>query len=135
LLPFQREDFIGLFKEMNGLPVNIRLLDPPLHEFLPHTEKDQKELAQVLGLSLEQVKERNDSLHEFNPMLGHRGCRLAVTYPEIYIMQVRAIIEAAIESEKNGIKVLPEIMIPLTTELREFSLIKVECNEEIEKVF
>jgi pyruvate,orthophosphate dikinase len=135
LLPFQRADFIGIFKEMNGLPVNIRLLDPPLHEFLPHTEKDQAELAAALSITPKQVKERNDSLHEFNPMLGHRGCRLAVTYPEIYLMQVRAIIEAAIESEKNGVKVLPEIMIPLTSELKEFSMIKDECKAEIEKVF
>ncbi len=135
LLPFQRADFNGIFKEMNGLPVNIRLLDPPLHEFLPHQEKDQKELAQVLNLSLKQIQERNDSLHEFNPMLGHRGCRLAITYPEIYLMQVRAIIEAAIESEKIGIKVFPEIMIPLTSELREYSVIQIECKTEIEKVF
>ncbi len=135
LLPFQREDFSGIFREMNGLPVNIRLLDPPLHEFLPHSEKDQTELGQVLGLSLKQIKERNDSLHEFNPMLGHRGCRLAITYPEIYIMQVRAIIEAAVESDKKGIKVFPEIMIPLTSELREYSVIQSECKAEIEKVF
>lgn len=135
LLPFQRSDFLGIFKEMNGLPVNIRLLDPPLHEFLPHSEKDQKELADVLRLTLKQVKERNDSLHEFNPMLGHRGCRLAITYPEIYLMQVRAIIEAAIESEKAGIKVLPEIMIPLTSDLKEYSTIKEECKLEVEKVF
>ncbi len=135
LLPFQRQDFTGIFREMNGLPVNIRLLDPPLHEFLPHGEKDQTELAQVLGISIKQVKERNDSLHEFNPMLGHRGCRLAITYPEIYLMQVRAIIEAAIDSDKAGIKVLPEIMIPLTSELREYSVIQIECKAEIEKVF
>lgn len=135
LLPFQRSDFVGIFKEMSGMPVNIRLLDPPLHEFLPHTEKDQKELADVLGLTPKAIKERNDALHEFNPMLGHRGCRLAITYPEIYIMQVRAIIEAAIESEKAGVKVLPEIMIPLTSELREYSVIKDECKAEIERVF
>jgi len=135
LLPFQRSDFEGIFREMNGLPVNIRLLDPPLHEFLPHTEKDQAELAQVLNLPLKQIQERNSALHEFNPMLGHRGCRLAVTYPEIYLMQVRAIIEAAISSEKNGVKVLPEIMIPLTSELKEYSLIQEECKAEIEKVF
>jgi pyruvate, orthophosphate dikinase len=135
LLPFQREDFSGIFREMNGLPVNIRLLDPPLHEFLPHSDKDQVELGQVLGLSLKQIKERNDSLHEFNPMLGHRGCRLAITYPEIYLMQVRAIVEAAIESDKKGIKVFPEIMIPLTSELREYSVIQNECKAEIEKVF
>lgn len=135
LLPFQREDFIGIFKEMNNLPVNIRLLDPPLHEFLPHGDKDQKELADSLGISVQEVKERNDGLHEFNPMLGHRGCRLAVTYPEIYLMQVRAIIEAAIEVANEGFVVTPEIMIPLTTELREYSMIQVECKEEIEKVF
>lgn len=135
LLPFQRSDFSGLFKEMSGHPVNIRLLDPPLHEFLPHNEKDQQELANVLSITLKEVKERNESLHEFNPMLGHRGCRLAVTYPEIYLMQVRAIIEAAIESDKAGIKVSPEIMIPLTSELREYSMIKEECQAEIEKVF
>lgn len=135
LLPFQRADFIGIFKEMNGLPVNIRLLDPPLHEFLPHNDKDQIELADVLGISVSSVKERNDALHEFNPMLGHRGCRLAITYPEIYLMQVRAIVEAAIESDKNGIKVLPEIMIPLTSDLKEYSTIKDECKAEIEKVF
>lgn len=135
LLPFQRADFKGIFKEMTGKPVNIRLLDPPLHEFLPHAEKDQQELATSLGITVKQVKERNDALHEFNPMLGHRGCRLAITYPEIYLMQVRAIIEAAIESDKEGFKVLPEIMIPLTSELREYSLIQNECKVEIEKVF
>jgi pyruvate,orthophosphate dikinase len=135
LLPFQRSDFIGIFKEMNGLPVNIRLLDPPLHEFLPHSEKDQKELAEALGIEPKLVKERNNALHEFNPMLGHRGCRLAITYPEIYLMQVRAIIEAAIESDKQKINVFPEIMIPLTSELKEYSLIKEECKTEIEKVF
>lgn len=135
LLPFQRADFNGIFSEMSGLPVNIRLLDPPLHEFLPHSEKDQQELADVLGLNITAIKERNDALHEFNPMLGHRGCRLAITYPEIYLMQVRAIIEAAIESDKKGIKVLPEIMIPLISELREYSTIQGECKAEIEKVF
>ncbi len=135
LLPFQRSDFKGIYREMNGHPVNIRLLDPPLHEFLPHAEKDQQELATVLNLSMKQIKERNEALHEFNPMLGHRGCRLAITYPEIYLMQVRAIIEAAVDSDKEGIKVIPEIMIPLTSELREYSLIQNECKAEIEKVF
>ena len=102
LLPYQREDFIGIFKAMKGLPVTIRLLDPPLHEFLPHNEKDQAELANSLGMSLEQVKTRVEQLHEANPMLGHRGDRLAVTYPEILEMQVRAIIEAAcrVQEEK-----------------------------------
>lgn len=135
LLPFQRADFIGIYKEMSGLPVNIRLLDPPLHEFLPHQEKDQQELADVLHISVAAVKERNDALHEFNPMLGHRGCRLAITYPEIYLMQVRAIIEAAIECDKNGTTVIPEIMIPLISELKEYTFIQDECKAEIEKVF
>ena len=106
LLPYQREDFLGIFKEMNGLPVTIRLLDPPLHEFLPHNEKDQEHLAQSLNMSLEQVKARVAQLHEANPMLGHRGDRLAVTFPEILEMQVQAIIEAACQSKKDGIKVL-----------------------------
>jgi pyruvate,orthophosphate dikinase len=113
LLPYQREDFIGIFKAMKGLPVTIRLLDPPLHEFLPHNEKDQQALANDLGLSLHQVQARVQQLHEANPMLGHRGDRLAITYPEILEMQVRAIIEAACECKKQKIPVLPEIMIPL----------------------
>jgi pyruvate,orthophosphate dikinase len=135
LLPFQREDFYGIFKALNGLPANIRLLDPPLHEFLPHQDHEVKELALVLGVSEKRIHERNNALHEFNPMLGHRGCRLAITYPEIYQMQARAIIEAAIKCESQGIKTLPEIMIPLTSELREYAAIKAECIEEIEKVF
>lgn len=135
LLPFQRDDFYGIFKEMNNLPVNIRLLDPPLHEFLPQTAKDQEELANSLGITVKEIIERKEALHEFNPMLGHRGCRLAVTYPEIYLMQVRAIIEAALAAQDEGIVVTPEIMIPLTTELREYEMIQVECKEEIEKVF
>lgn len=135
LLPFQRDDFYGLFKEMSGKPVNIRLLDPPLHEFLPHSEKDQVELAEALNLEVKEIKERNENLHEFNPMLGHRGCRLAITYPEIYLMQVRAIIEAALKAKDEGFIVTPEIMIPLTTEVREYAMIQVECKEEIEKVF
>ncbi|MFP5457214.1 MAG: pyruvate, phosphate dikinase [Bacteriovoracia bacterium] len=135
LLPFQREDFLGIFKVLNGLPANIRLLDPPLHEFLPHQESEVKELAQVLGVSEKKILERNNALHEFNPMLGHRGCRLAITYPEIYQMQARAIIEAAILCEKTGVKTLPEIMIPLTSELREYAAIKQECIAEIEQVF
>ncbi len=124
LLPYQREDFIGLFQEMKGLPVTIRLLDPPLHEFLPHNEKDQAELARSLGKSLEEVKNRVQQLHEANPMLGHRGDRLAVTYPEILEMQVRAIIEAACESKKAGVKVLPEIMIPLAGTKAELDYLK-----------
>jgi pyruvate, orthophosphate dikinase len=124
LLPYQREDFLGIFKEMNGLPVTIRLLDPPLHEFLPHNEKDQEQLAHSLNMSLDQVKARVAQLHEANPMLGHRGDRLAVTYPEILEMQVQAIIEAACQAKKDGIKVLPEIMIPLAGTKKELDYLK-----------
>ncbi|HVT88974.1 MAG TPA: pyruvate, phosphate dikinase [Tepidisphaeraceae bacterium] len=124
LLPYQREDFIGIFKEMHGLPVTVRLLDPPLHEFLPHHEKDQQALANDLGMSLQQVQQRVSQLHEMNPMLGHRGDRLAVTYPEILEMQVRAIIEAACECKKQGVKVLPEIMIPLVGTVKELKYLK-----------
>ncbi len=124
LLPYQREDFVGIFKAMTGLPVTIRLLDPPLHEFLPHNEKDQAELARSLGMSLQQVQQRVQQLHEANPMLGHRGDRLAVTYPEILEMQVRAIIEAACECKKQKIAVLPEIMVPLAGTKAELDYLK-----------
>src|SRR4029079_18922847 len=124
LLPYQRSDFVGIFTAMKGLPVTIRLLDPPLHEFLPHNEKDQAELARSLGLSLEQVKNRVQQLHEANPMLGHRGDRLAITYPEILEMQVQAIIEAACEVKRQKIKVLPEIMIPLAGTKKELDFCK-----------
>ena len=124
LLPYQREDFIGIFKEMNGLPVTVRLLDPPLHEFLPHHDKEQAELARSLNMSPEAVKARVAQLHEANPMLGHRGDRLAITYPEILVMQVRAIIEAACEVKKQKIKVLPEIMIPLVGTKAELDYLK-----------
>lgn len=113
LLPFQREDFYGIFKAMHDLPVTIRTLDPPLHEFLPHEDENQQEMADEMGLTLEEVKQKVASLHEFNPMLGHRGCRLGVTYPEITEMQARAIIEAACQLKSEGVNVLPEIMIPL----------------------
>jgi pyruvate,orthophosphate dikinase len=135
LLPYQRTDFVGIFKAMNGLPVTVRLLDPPLHEFLPHNEKDQAELGRSLGLSLEQVKSRVGQLHESNPMLGHRGDRLAITYPEILEMQVRAIIEAAIEVKKAGIKVLPEIMIPLAGTRKELDYLKKITVATAEAVF
>jgi pyruvate,orthophosphate dikinase len=135
LLPYQRDDFIGIFKEMKGLPVTIRLLDPPLHEFLPHNEKDQQELAHSLNMSLDQVKSRVAQLHEANPMLGHRGDRLAVTFPEILEMQVRAIIEAACHSKKAGIKVLPEIMIPLAGTKKELEYLKKFTEETAECVF
>jgi pyruvate,orthophosphate dikinase len=119
LLPYQKGDFIGIFKAMNGLPVTIRLLDPPLHEFLPHTDRELRELADDMGVSFEQLNAKNKSLHEFNPMLGHRGCRLGVTYPEMYEMQVRAIMEAACELAKEKVKVIPEIMIPLVGHVKE----------------
>jgi pyruvate,orthophosphate dikinase len=124
LLPFQRRDFVGIFKAMNGFPVTIRLIDPPLHEFVPHERKKQEELARDLHMNVEQVAERVEQLHEANPMLGHRGCRLAITYPEILEMQVRAIIEAAIECKKAGIKVLPEIMIPLVLDRKELWILE-----------
>jgi len=123
LLPFQRRDFIGIFKAMNGLPVTIRLIDPPLHEFVPHDKAKQAELAKELGISVETVERRVAQLHEANPMLGHRGCRLSITYPEILEMQVRAIIEAAIECHKAKVKVLPEIMIPLTLDKKELGIL------------
>ena len=113
LLPHQRKDFVGIFKAMDGLPVTVRLLDPPLHEFLPHTEADMKKMAKEMGVPLAKVKDRVAELHEFNPMLGHRGCRLSITYPILCEMQTRAIIEAAVKVQEKGTKVLPEIMIPL----------------------
>src|SRR5262249_41826545 len=112
LEPFQREDFIGIFEAMDGLPVTIRLLDPPLHEFLPHDDKGQAEVAAQLGVDRKRVHQRVEQLHEFNPMLGFRGCRLPIVYPEIGDMQIRAIIDAAIAVQKKGKTVLPEIMIP-----------------------
>lgn len=135
LLPMQRGDFEGIFKAMKGLPVTVRLLDPPLHEFLPHEVENQKEMAQVMGISAAEVKKKVDALHEFNPMLGHRGCRLGITYPEIYKMQARAIIEAAVNVKKKGIKVLPEIMIPLVGIKSELEVLKQAIIEEIESVF
>ncbi len=134
LLPYQREDFVGIFKAMKGLPVTVRLLDPPLHEFLPHNEKDQAELAAELGLTLEQVHARVQQLHEANPMLGHRGDRLAITYPEILQMQVRAIIEAACQCKKERIQVLPEIMIPLAGTKAELDYLKKFTVETAEAV-
>ncbi len=124
LLPYQKKDFTELFKAMKGLPVTIRLLDPPLHEFVPHTEAEQIEMAKEMGRSIEEVKNKVHSLEEFNPMLGHRGCRLAVTYPEIYEMQVQAIMEAACELNKDGFSIVPEIMIPLVGDVRELRYLK-----------
>jgi len=131
LLPMQRADFAGIFEAMQGLPVTIRLLDPPLHEFLPHDEAGQKEMASVLGVSFDAVKRRVAQLHEFNPMLGHRGCRLGITYPEIYRMQVRAIAEAALDKVA---KALPEIMVPLVGAVKELIWLKAELLDEIAKV-
>ncbi|MBF0558665.1 MAG: pyruvate, phosphate dikinase [Nitrospirae bacterium] len=124
LLPFQKVDFIGIFRAMAGLPVTIRLLDPPLHEFLPHTDEELHSLAGDMGVSFEHLKAKNKSLHEFNPMLGHRGCRLGVVYPEIYEMQVRAIMEAACELTRDKVKVMPEIMIPLVGHVNELGQLR-----------
>jgi pyruvate, orthophosphate dikinase len=122
LLPYQREDFIGIFKELDGLPATIRFLDPPLHEFLPHDHAAQNALANKLGVSVDKITKRVHELHEFNPMLGFRGCRLGIVYSEISAMQARAVFEAAVEVQKQGIKVKPEIMIPLVGFKRELEL-------------
>ena len=122
LLPYQRKDFVGIFTELKGLPATIRFLDPPLHEFLPNDHAQQNELANKLGVPAEQISRRVHELHEFNPMLGHRGCRLGITFPEISEMQARAIFEAAAEVQEKGIKVRPEIMIPLVGFPRELKL-------------
>ncbi len=134
LLPFQRDDFIGIFKAMNGLPVTIRLLDPPLHEFLPNDAKSQAEIAKRLGVKASQVKSRVSQLHESNPMLGHRGCRLAVTYPEILEMQVTAIVEAVIACKKKKVDAQAEIMIPLVGEAKELSMLRDLTEQTMEKV-
>ena len=135
LLPMQRDDFAGIFKELGGLPVTIRLLDPPLHEFLPNDHTSRHEMALQLGISAEEIAQKINSLHEFNPMLGFRGCRLAIIYPEILEMQVRAIIEAAIIVKRQGIDVHPEIMIPLVGIWKEFHYCKEKAVAVIEKVF
>lgn len=134
LLPMQRSDFEELFIAMKGNPVTIRYLDPPLHEFLPHEDKDIVELAESLNMTFEQLKIRIDELKEFNPMMGHRGCRLAITYPELAVMQTKAVIEAAINVNKKGMNVVPEIMIPLVGDLNELKFVKeivVKIAEEI----
>ncbi len=135
LLPMQRGDFEGIFEAMDGYGVTVRLLDPPLHEFVPHQTATQKELAAEMGLTLEEVKAKVDSLEEFNPMLGHRGCRLGITYPEITEMQTRAIIEAALACKARGIKVLPEIMVPLVGSLKELQNQADVINTTAAKVF
>jgi len=130
LLPLQKEDFKGLFRTMKGLPVTIRLIDPPLHEFLPNDEEQMKEVAEQIGISVEELKAAVEQLHELNPMLGHRGCRLAITYPEIAVMQTKAIIGAAIELKKEeDIDVIPEIMIPLVGHINELKYVKKVVTE------
>jgi pyruvate,orthophosphate dikinase len=135
ILPMQKGDFLGLFREMKGLPVTIRLLDPPLHEFLPQTEQDIAELAKVMGVTVEALKHKAEYLHEFNPMLGHRGCRLGMTYPEIYDMQVQAIMEAACELVGNeGFAIVPEIMIPLVSHVKELAILRAKAVRVAEEV-
>ena len=122
--PYQKEDFIGIFKAMDGFPVTIRLLDPPLHEFIPHTDEDIQKVVDALGIPFDALKRKAEELHEFNPMLGHRGCRLGITYPEVYEMQVYAIMEAACEVKKDGVDVKPEIMIPLVGNAKELAILE-----------
>jgi pyruvate,orthophosphate dikinase len=134
LLPYQREDFEGIFTAMNGLPVTIRLLDPPLHEFLPHEDAAMKEVADNLGVDVGSVRRRVGMLKEANPMMGHRGCRLAVTYPEILAMQVRAIVEAAIDCDSKKVKAVPEIMIPLIGIDAELAMLRAQVASTIDEV-
>jgi len=138
LLPMQKGDFKGIFKVMKGLPVTIRLLDPPLHEFLPHTDEELKTLAHQMEVPVDKLKSRNKVLHEFNPMLGHRGCRLGITYPEIYAMQAQAIMEAACELAKQKIKIIPEIMIPLVAHVNELKIMRelvIKTADEVQKKY
>jgi pyruvate,orthophosphate dikinase len=135
ILPLQTADFKGIFRAMSGLPVTVRLLDPPLHEFVPQEESDIQALAKQIGISFGDLKEKIESLHELNPMLGHRGCRLGITYPEIYDMQVEAIITAAVEVEAEGDKVHPEIMIPLIGTWQELKILRDNAEAVIAKVF
>jgi pyruvate, orthophosphate dikinase len=135
ILPYQKADFKGIFKAMEGCPVTVRLLDPPLHEFVPHDEKGQQEMADAMGLSFKQIQQRVDALHEQNPMLGHRGCRLGNTYPEITRMQTRAILGAALELKKEGVETFPEIMVPLTGLLLEFKEQENIIREEAAALF
>jgi pyruvate,orthophosphate dikinase len=134
LLPVQRKDFEGIFRAMDGLPVTVRLLDPPLHEFLPQNDEDVEAVARSMGVPLQELRARLEALREFNPMLGHRGCRLGVSYPEIYRMQVRAITEAACAVAAEGFKVKPEIMVPLIAHPRELSLLRAEVERVIAAV-
>ncbi|NQT95123.1 MAG: pyruvate, phosphate dikinase [Candidatus Omnitrophica bacterium] len=134
LLPLQKKDFKGIFKAMKSRPVTIRLLDPPLHEFLPHTDKDMQQMAKQMRITKQKVADLMQNLHELNPMLGHRGCRLGITYPEIYRMQVRAIMEAACELSKKGQRIIPEIMIPLVGHINELKFTKRHALEVCEQV-
>jgi pyruvate,orthophosphate dikinase len=134
LLPMQRGDFIGLFQAMEGQPVTIRLLDPPLHEFLPHTEEEIRGVASALGSSAAALRAKVDEIREVNPMLGHRGCRLGISFPEIYRMQARAIVEAACQVAESGARVQPEIMIPLVAHVGELERLRALVEEEIRKV-
>jgi pyruvate,orthophosphate dikinase len=134
ILPMQKNDFIEIFKAMEGYPVTIRLLDPPLHEFLPHTDDEIKELSKEMGVSVEELKAKQKALFEFNPMLGYRGCRLGITYSEIYEMQVNAIMEAACKLTKEGIEVIPEIMIPLVAYVNELRVMKEMTIKTADKV-
>jgi pyruvate,orthophosphate dikinase len=135
LLPIQQKDFEGIFEAMDGLPVTVRLLDPPLHEFVPHDEKGQQKMADVMNVSIDVIKEKVEDLSEFNPMLGHRGCRLGNTYPEITIMQTRAIMSAALALKKRGINAIPEIMIPLTGTVTEMELQEKIIRDTIKTLF
>ncbi|MCR4939690.1 MAG: pyruvate, phosphate dikinase [Treponemataceae bacterium] len=135
ILPLQKKDFSGIFEAMNGRPVTIRLLDPPLHEFIPHTEEETAELAKHMGIDQKVLKAKCDALHEMNPMLGHRGCRLAITYPEIYEMQVEAIALAAAECVKKNIPVHPEVMIPIVCDNDELEIIRKSCEKVMKDVF
>ncbi|MDY0291057.1 MAG: pyruvate, phosphate dikinase [Desulfuromonadaceae bacterium] len=135
IMPMQKDDFLGLFREMKGLPVTIRLLDPPLHEFIPHEDRELEAIAKATNVSVEQLKAKADSLHEFNPMLGHRGCRLGITFPEVYEMQVRAIMEAACELVVNeGYSIVPEIMIPLIVEEKELEILRLDAQRVADAV-
>ena len=137
LLPYQKSDFKAMYKALEGRPMTVRYLDPPLHEFTPKTEEEMAELAKDMGKTVDEIKKKCDELHEFNPMMGHRGCRLAVTYPELAKMQTRAIMEAAIEvKEEDGYDIIPEIMIPLVGEKKELKFVKdivVEVAEQVKK--
>jgi len=135
LLPIQRADFEGIFEAMHDLPVTVRLLDPPLHEFVPHEEENQQEMAREMGITVEEIKSKVEDLHEFNPMLGHRGCRLGNTYPEITEMQARAIIEAAVNLTTKGVDARPEIMVPLIGTWKEFKMQEEIIRATAEKVF